>query len=168
MAIVFAGWLINGTFTPTVAQQSSEKDRQGEAATQPSEQASFKVIRRSLGLTGGGGTIATITYRAPDGEEVNLTRNRYKSADDAEKQFEKIAKMATAVIERSSTKTGETTEERSVLTVAIKGETRPFAVIVLIRDCDFWEIGSLSSKDAIAFENQLRRDIEPTAKSSSP
>jgi hypothetical protein len=166
--IIFAGLLIHGSLGPTVAQSGSEKDHQADAASPPGEQAKFQVIRRSLGLREDGGTTTTVTYRAPDNEEVNLTKSRFMPPDGAEKQLEKLIKMATAIIERSSTKTGGTTEERSVLTVPVKGETKPYTVIVLIRDGDFWEIGSLSSKDALAFENQWRRDIQPTAKNTSP
>jgi hypothetical protein len=166
--IILAGSLISGALTPTVAQNSSEKDHQADAASPPSEQANFQVIRRSLELREDGGAASTITYRAPDNEEVKLSKSRFTPPDGAEKELEKIIKMATAVIERSSTKTGGTTEERSVLTVPVKGETKPFTVIVLVRDGDLWEIGSVSSKDALAFENKLRRDIQPTAKSTSP
>ena len=166
--IIFGGLLIHGSLAPTVAQSGSEKDHQADAAGPPSEQTRFQVIRRSLGFREDGGTTTTITYRARDNEEVNLSKSRFMPRDGAEKQLEKITKMATAVIERTSTKTGGTTEERSVLTVPVKGETKPYTVIVLIRDGDFWEIGSLSSKDALAFENQWRRDIQPTPKNTSP
>jgi hypothetical protein len=156
-AAVLAGCLLLGSAHPTIAQQNSNTTgSQGPSSAKDS--TSFTLVMLADGYVVGA-RCTMKTYKASDGEKVQLIIAHFRAPAFAEIAHQNLDKMATKIIkqEHVSDTPGRTPRERSVLilppTKELKG-TR--TAIVLTRGSDLWEIVSYSGRDAFAFEDQLQ------------
>jgi hypothetical protein len=154
--------LIAGLIPCLSPLSGQNKTNSADSAALPNKEPEFKLAMIGNGF-GPAGVSTTLTYSAPDGKRVRFRKKVFASADDAKKEGDRIVKLATAVIEHSSTTAGKVTNDRWMLSVPRNTDTD--TVIVLTRDANLWEIASTSAQDALAFEKQLKRDIRWTDKS---
>jgi len=150
--LALAGSLAIGGARTVAGRQDSEN--QTSSPKQSATANEFTLIRAGLGLLWGGTAASVKTYRAEDGETVQLVMHNFGSPDDAMKALQDMKNRATKVTQQDQTsdKSGKIVSVRSVLILPDKGQKIATA-IVLIDGSDFLEIVSYSAQDAFAFEN---------------
>jgi hypothetical protein len=153
--LALTGSLAIGGSWVTAAGQGSES--QTSSSSQSATTNQFRLVRAGLSMHVGGtiaGTIASVkTYKAEDGEIVQLIMPHFRSADDARKGLQDLKNLATKV-----TKEEQSTDESGIVSIrsvlSLPGKDQKIATaIVLITGSDFREIESYSAQDAFAFEN---------------
>jgi hypothetical protein len=94
------------------------------------------------------------TYKAENGENVQLIMAHFRSGDDARKALQNMKKLATKVTEQdhAPVESGKMVSDRSVLILPAKDQKIATAIVV-ITGSDYWEVVSYSAQDAFAFEN---------------